>query len=141
MHEEYDVLAARRQRAEAAGSSGPYSFRIGKKRYTWPEELPAESVEMIGELKSITDDKSPEALAATTALVRILSGDQADELLKLLSINDLVVMVPAYLEQITGSRLGESSESPESSPDTPKPPRRTSKRSTVSTSSTTTGAR
>lgn len=138
MSDDFDVLAARRQRAEAAGSTGPYGFRIGKKRYTWPEELPAASIELIGELKAVTDDKSPEAMAAATALVRILSGDQADELLQALSINDLVVMMPVYLEKVAGSGLGESSGSPESSPDTPKRPRQTSRRTTASSSATTT---
>ena len=141
MSEEYDVLAVRAQRAEAAETTPePFVFRLGKKRYTWPAELPAGALELVGELQSVTDDLSPKAAAAMAKLLRVLSGAQAEELLSALSINDLAAMLPKYIEKVSGSGLGESSESPESSPDTPRPPRRTSSRRTGSTSSTTTAA-
>lgn len=139
MSEEYDVLAVRAQRAEAAEvAPEPFTFRVGKLRYTWPAELPAGALELVGELQAVTDDLSPAAAAAMAKLLRVLSGDLADELLVVLSINDLAAMLPKYIEKVSGSRLGESPESPESSPDTPKPRRRTSGRRTGSTSSTTT---
>ena len=142
VEEVFDVLAARAQRAEAAGTNTvPFRLRIGESVYEWPAELPAAAIELVGELQAINEDTDPAALAVMTKLLRQLSGEDADELLTLLSINDLVAILPQYIEKVSGSRLGESPASPASSPGTPKPRKRTSRRTAASTSSTTTAAR
>jgi hypothetical protein len=141
VEEVFDVLAARAQRAEAAGTNTqPFRLRIGESVYEWPAELPAKALELVSELQAITKDTDPAALAVMTKLLRLLSGQDADELLTLLSINDLVAILPQYIEKVAGSRLGESPASPASSRSTPRPRKRTSKRTTGSTSSTTTAA-